>query len=72
MEVTIGKKTKLTCQVCAHDDFEERSAQLQGQAATFFGIEWLTSPSARLIICTRCGYVHWFLPRKPREGGGGS
>jgi hypothetical protein len=53
--------TPLSCQVCSHDAFVERPAQLNTRAATFFGFDW-ANPTARCYICERCGYIHWFMP----------
>jgi hypothetical protein len=30
---------------------------------TFFGLDW-ANRTARCLVCERCGYVHWFLPRR--------
>ncbi|MCR4419423.1 MAG: hypothetical protein QHH27_03000 [Clostridia bacterium] len=51
----------LACQVCGHDRFWRRQAQLNTAVATFFDLDW-TNPSATCLICARCGYIHWFLP----------
>lgn len=53
----------LRCQVCAHDAFRHRKAQLHEAVATFFNVEW-ASPTADCYVCGACGYVHWFLPPK--------
>ena len=50
----------LHCVVCRHDTFYERRAQLHGPFATLFNLEW-TAPTATCIICSGCGYVHWFM-----------
>ena len=54
-----GKPFK--CQVCANDAFWQQEAVLHGALASFMNIEW-ASPKAALLICSTCGYVHWFLP----------
>ncbi len=51
----------LKCQVCQNDTFWQREAQLHTGVATFFNLEW-ASPTCICVICSRCGYVHWFLP----------
>jgi len=55
---------QLRCEICAHDRFWERKAQLNTAVATFFSFDW-ANPSARCVVCARCGFIHWFLP--PRE-----
>lgn len=57
--VTIVGKP-LQCVVCGHDHFAERKAQLNTRLATFFDFDWV-NPQAECYICSRCGYVHWFL-----------
>lgn len=51
----------LRCQVCSHDKFFTRKAQLQGQVLAFFNLDW-ASPTCTCVICSQCGYVHWFVP----------
>jgi predicted nucleic-acid-binding Zn-ribbon protein len=50
----------LRCLVCQHDTFHRREAQLHGKLATLFNVEW-TSPTCDCLVCSNCGYVHWFL-----------
>jgi hypothetical protein len=49
------------CQHCGSERFWERRAQLNTAVLTFFNLDWLNK-SARLLVCRRCGFVHWFLP----------
>lgn len=49
------------CQVCRHDTFWRKHAQLHAGVATFFNLEW-AAPTCTCVICSRCGYVHWFFP----------
>jgi hypothetical protein len=51
----------LRCEICHNGTFWQRTAQLHGAVATFFNMEW-TSPTARCLVCSNCGYIHWFLP----------
>ena len=51
----------LRCQVCEGTGFYTRQAQLHGAAASLFNVEW-ASPSCTCVICSNCGYVHWFFP----------
>lgn len=49
------------CQHCAYDQFLERKALLNTAGLTFFNLEW-ANQSARLLVCARCGFLHWFVP----------
>jgi hypothetical protein len=60
-EVVTVLDKPLRCQVCSADRFYTRKAQLHGAVASFFDLEW-TGPSCTCVICSRCSYVHWFLP----------
>jgi hypothetical protein len=51
----------LRCQVCKNITFYQRRAQLHAGVATFFNMEW-ASPTCDCMVCSQCGYVHWFLP----------
>ncbi len=53
---------KLRCEICKHEHFWHRRAQLHGAVASFFDIEWI-GPNADCFVCGRCGYIHWFLPQ---------
>ena len=50
------------CTVCAGTTFDQREAQLNTAAATFFNFDWANA-SATCLVCRTCGYVHWFLPQ---------
>gem|GEM_PF-552492 len=52
----------LRCVICQHDEFDRRDAQLHTALATFFNLEW-ANRSALCLVCERCGYIHWFLPK---------
>lgn len=52
----------LACLVCGHDEFDDRKAQLNTAMATLFNVDW-ANPSAVCLICKRCGYIHWFMPK---------
>ena len=54
-----GKPMK--CQVCGNDTFWRRGAQLHTGVASFFNVEW-ASPTCECVICSACGYIHWFFP----------
>lgn len=53
----------LRCEICKHDRFWKKEAQLNTAVATFFNLDWV-DPSATCFVCAHCGYIHWFLPRK--------
>ena len=49
------------CLVCGNDKFWQREAQLNTAVATFFGFDW-ANVSGICVVCSACGYIHWFLP----------
>ena len=51
----------MRCQVCGNEGFYKREAQLHTAGMTFFKLEW-ASPTCTCLVCSMCGYVHWFLP----------
>lgn len=53
---------KLRCEICGHQRFWTREAQLNTAVASFFSFDW-ANPSATCYVCESCGYIHWFLPR---------
>jgi hypothetical protein len=53
---------QLRCEICKHDEFWHRRAQLHTAVASFFDLEWV-QPSAECFVCAHCGYIHWFLPQ---------
>jgi len=58
--VTVDDKP-FNCLVCHKDGFWRREAQLHTALATFFGFDW-ANQSATCLVCSNCGYIHWFLP----------
>jgi hypothetical protein len=60
-ETVLVRGRPLRCLVCQHDAFYQRKAQLHSGIATFFQLEW-SSPTCVCVVCSACGYVHWFLP----------
>jgi hypothetical protein len=52
----------LRCEICKHNRFWHRRAQLHTAVASFFDLEWV-QPSADCYVCGQCGYIHWFLPQ---------
>ena len=52
----------LNCIVCANETFWQKRAQLHGGVLTFFDLEW-ASPTCDCLVCSACGFVHWFLPQ---------
>jgi len=63
-EVFISDK-RLSCQVCSNALFWRREGQLNTSIASFLGFDW-ANPSAICIICSECGYIHWFMPSKDK------
>ena len=59
-EAVMVNGASLSCVICKHDTFFERRAQLHGPVATLFNLEW-AAPTATCVVCSQCGYVHWFL-----------
>lgn len=53
----------LNCEICKHDRFWKREAQLNTAVATFFNFDWANA-SAVCYVCDGCGYIHWFLPKR--------
>jgi hypothetical protein len=60
-EKQIIKGIQLHCEICKHDRFWHRQAQLNTAVATFFKFDWANA-SADCFVCEKCGYIHWFLP----------
>lgn len=58
--ITLRTGEPLACTVCRADRFFERKGQLNTSVASFFGFDW-ANPTAECWVCSRCGYVHWFL-----------
>ena len=53
----------LHCEICKHDRFWRREAQLNTAVATFFNFDW-ANPTADCYVCDGCGYIHWFLQKR--------
>ena len=54
---------RFKCTVCQHEEFEQRSAQLNTTISTLFGVDWADT-EAECLVCDNCDYIHWFLPRE--------
>lgn len=54
---------KLRCEICKHERFWLREAQLNTAVATFFNFDWV-NPTATCYVCDGCGYIHWFLTKR--------
>ena len=52
---------QLRCEICKNDRFFTREAMLNTPGLTFFDLDWANA-SATCAVCSRCGYIHWFLP----------
>ncbi len=53
---------EIQCLICRNDLFHQREAQLNTAGATFLGFDWANA-SAKCLVCSQCGYIHWFLPK---------
>lgn len=49
----------LKCQICQHNLFLYRTAQLNTKLYTFFDLEWLNK-NAHILTCEKCTYLMWF------------
>lgn len=56
----------LRCEICKHDRFYHRRAQMNTSIMSFFGLDWLNQ-NAECLLCARCGYIHWFAPMNRSE-----
>lgn len=57
----------LQCVICHNAKFWHRQAQLHTAFLSFLDIEWL-GRNADCLVCSKCGYVHWFLPTTNGDG----
>lgn len=55
----------VTCLHCGNDTFEHGEAQLNTALLTFFNLDF-ANRSANILICTQCGYIHWFYAKIAR------
>ena len=60
-EVDLQNGTVLRCEICKNTTFYRREGKIQTTALTFFDLDWMNA-SAECMVCSQCGYVHWFLP----------
>ena len=51
---------QLICMFCQHDSFYTRKEQLHSPGRTILNLEW-TDSTATSFVCSKCGYIHWFL-----------
>jgi hypothetical protein len=61
--IDLASGTRLRCEICKHDRFWQREAQLNTAVATFFNFDWANA-TAVCYVCDGCGYIHWFLPMR--------
>ena len=59
-EVEVGGK-RFHCTASGNDRFHRRKALLNTSWATFLGFDW-ANRQAHCLVCSNCGYIHWFLP----------
>jgi predicted nucleic-acid-binding Zn-ribbon protein len=48
------------CVVCGNNRYDERGSLLNTRGSEFFGLAW-TADKATNYVCTKCGYIFWFL-----------
>lgn len=51
---------QLNCLFCSNDTFYTRHEQMHSPTRTILNLEW-TDSAALCFVCSKCGYVHWFL-----------
>jgi predicted nucleic-acid-binding Zn-ribbon protein len=56
---------ELCCAVCGNKTFRERESLLNTVGLTFLNLDW-ANKTAMNFICSRCGYIFWFLPQLPQ------
>lgn len=59
----------LTCSVCGNQGYREHSYLLNTQSGELLG-SW-ADDKATNFVCTRCGYVFWFLIRDMKRSKSG-
>lgn len=50
---------QIVCLQCKNLFFYKGNALLNTRGMTFFGLDWLNE-AAVTLICTDCGFIHWF------------
>ncbi len=50
----------VTCSHCGGTHFQERDAQLNTAGMTFLDLDFLNT-TARVLECTQCGHLEWFV-----------
>lgn len=55
----------VTCTHCRNDTFQHGEAQLNTAILSFFDLDF-ANRSANILICSHCGYVHWFYNKITR------
>ncbi len=56
------KGKKLKCDICEHDKFIHREAQLNTKAFSMMNIDW-ANKSANCYVCDNCSNIKWFLEK---------
>jgi len=49
----------ISCQICGHDRFWERTTLLNTRGASFFEFDWLNREAVNKV-CDKCGHMMWF------------
>jgi hypothetical protein len=50
---------KLSCPICANDQFWSRTTLLNTRGLTFLDWDWVNK-NAQNYVCSKCGYIYWF------------
>lgn len=50
----------LRCTVCSFEQFVSIRGSIASRAMEFFGFAF-ASPKAVVVVCSNCGFGHWFL-----------
>jgi hypothetical protein len=56
----------LTCLVCGNQHYRERGFLLNTRSGEFLGLAWADEKASN-FICTRCGYIFWFLIKEMKR-----
>jgi len=61
-EFIIVNGRKLECDICGHDMFLHREAQLNTATASLFNVDW-ANKTGHCYICDNCTKIQWFLEK---------
>ena len=52
----------LVCPVCQNETYHERTSLIHSRLSAFFRVDWASGDTAVNFVCSRCGFIFWFLP----------